>query len=191
MCERWWSEAHSKHVWLQRWNPSLHSLPPSPLWAPSTLLTHHLAVGGAAQEGVATRARTEVEDATAAEASVSVALGGKAVQIKQEHTPGMPYPLNQHYIDIGWDTMINKCWLRCADCECWRNVPKAVRDKVVAETGKQNTWTCGMATRWRDVRNPRRPACSRATRFRLNRELSLGDYAARQWAARALFPQTR
>jgi hypothetical protein len=77
-------------------------------------------------------------------------------EIKQTHTLGMPYPLNQSEIDQGWDTLITKYWLQCTECNCWRSVPKAVRDKEVAATGRG--WTCGMASRWRDVRNPRRPA---------------------------------
>jgi hypothetical protein len=45
--------------------------------------------------------------------------------------------------------MINRSWLQCDDCGCWRNAPEKVRDAVVKNG---DTWTCGMAT-WRDVRN--------------------------------------
>ena len=42
----------------------------------------------------------------------------------------VPYPITEEEVCDGWDTLINKCWLQCADCNRWRNVPKAVRDEV-------------------------------------------------------------
>jgi hypothetical protein len=101
-------------------------------------------------------------DATPPETSAALALDGQSMEVekKQEHTPG-PYPLTVAEIGEGWNTLINKCWLPCADCNRWRNVPMAVRNTVVATSGR---WTCGMATGWRDVRNPRRPAAACAER---------------------------
>jgi hypothetical protein len=60
-----------------------------------------------------------------------------------------PNPVTPEEIAQGWDVMINRSWLRCDDCGCWRNAPENVRDAVVA---KGDTWTCDMAT-WRDVRS--------------------------------------
>jgi hypothetical protein len=42
------------------------------------------------------------------------------------------YPLSEEEMQDGWDTLVNKCWLRCdnSGCKRWRNVPKAVRDKA-------------------------------------------------------------
>jgi len=42
----------------------------------------------------------------------------------------VPYPLSLRETQDGWDTLMNKCWLQCADCKRWRNVPEEVRDKV-------------------------------------------------------------
>ena len=42
------------------------------------------------------------------------------------------YPLSEEEMQDGWDTLVNKCWLQCANsgCKRWRNVPRAVRDRV-------------------------------------------------------------
>ena len=42
----------------------------------------------------------------------------------------VPCPLSEQEIQHGWNTLMNKCWLQCADCNRWRNVPEEVRDKV-------------------------------------------------------------
>ena len=57
------------------------------------------------------------------------------VAVKVEHPAAapardMPYPISAAEIQDGWDTLLCKCWLQCADCSRWRNVPEAVRDEV-------------------------------------------------------------
>jgi hypothetical protein len=42
----------------------------------------------------------------------------------------VPCPLSEQEMQHGWNTLVNKCWLQCADCNRWRNVPEEVRDKV-------------------------------------------------------------
>jgi len=42
----------------------------------------------------------------------------------------VPYPISAEEIQDGWDTLLCKCWLQCADCSRWRNVPERVRDEV-------------------------------------------------------------
>lgn len=42
----------------------------------------------------------------------------------------VPYPISAEEIQDGWNTLLCKCWLQCADCSRWRNVPEAVRDEV-------------------------------------------------------------
>ena len=42
----------------------------------------------------------------------------------------VPYPISATEIQDGWDTLLCKCWLQCAHCSRWRNVPEAVRDEV-------------------------------------------------------------
>ena len=42
----------------------------------------------------------------------------------------VPYPISAAEIQDGWDTLLCKCWLQCAHCSRWRNVPEAVRDEV-------------------------------------------------------------
>ena len=57
-------------------------------------------------------------------------------EVKEERlaaTPrDMPYPISEEEKTDGWDTLINKYWLKCnnRDCERWRNVPKAIHDEV-------------------------------------------------------------
>ena len=57
------------------------------------------------------------------------------VAVKVEHLAAaparnVPYPISATEIQDGWDTLLCKCWLQCADCSRWRNVPEAVRDEV-------------------------------------------------------------
>ena len=42
----------------------------------------------------------------------------------------VPCPLSEQDTQHGWNTLMNKCWLQCAHCNRWRNVPEEVRDKV-------------------------------------------------------------
>jgi hypothetical protein len=145
------------------WSQALAGTPPAVPPVPPASASAHL-VAGVAQEEEGIEEATEEAgrvDATPPETSASLALDGQSMEVekKQEHTPG-PYPLTVAEIGEGW-ALINKCWLPCAECECWRNVPMAVRNTVVATSGR---WTCGMATGWRDVRNPRRPAAACAER---------------------------
>ena len=42
----------------------------------------------------------------------------------------VPCPLSEQEMQHGWNTLMNKCWLQCADCNRWRNVPEEVRDMV-------------------------------------------------------------
>ena len=46
------------------------------------------------------------------------------------HTHSVPYPISEVEIEQGWDTLVNKYWLRCSGCQRWRNVPEAVRHEV-------------------------------------------------------------
>jgi hypothetical protein len=105
------------------------------------------------------------KDVSSADSAAGQAAKMTETAIKQEHTPGMPYPLTKAEIEKGWNTLMNKSWLQCHLCDCWRNVPKSVHDVVGETTGtwvsgvwSGGRWTCGMASSWRDVRTPRRPA---------------------------------
>ena len=56
-------------------------------------------------------------------------------EVKEERlaaaTPrDMPYPITDKEKLDGWDTLINKCWLKCNNCRRWRNVPRAIHDEV-------------------------------------------------------------
>ena len=45
-------------------------------------------------------------------------------------TLNVPYPITEKETRLGWDTLLNRCWLQCTACDRWRNVPKTVRDGV-------------------------------------------------------------
>jgi hypothetical protein len=42
----------------------------------------------------------------------------------------VPYPISREKAAVGWDSLVNKCWLQCDACNRWRNAPKAVRNAV-------------------------------------------------------------
>jgi hypothetical protein len=75
-------------------------------------------------------------------------------EVKEERlaaTPrDMPYPISEEEKTDGWDTLINKCWLKCnnRDCERWRNVPKAIHDEVSCVTASHPSLRCPLH-RWR------------------------------------------
>jgi hypothetical protein len=67
----------------------------------------------------------------------------------------MPYPISEEERLDGWDTLINKCWLQCADCNRWRNAPKAIRDEVRVGAIALHAQNCSDTQRFLDWCAPR------------------------------------
>jgi hypothetical protein len=57
--------------------------------------------------------------------------GAAHEEVMEEHAPHtVRHPITEAEVRDGWDTLVNRYWLQCTDCQRWRNAPKAVRDEV-------------------------------------------------------------
>jgi hypothetical protein len=57
--------------------------------------------------------------------------GAAHEEVMEEHAPHtVRHPITEAEARDGWDTLVNRYWLQCTDCQRWRNAPKAVRDEV-------------------------------------------------------------